>query len=116
MKVSITIIFAIIFYGCGSTQSFDKDNLTSYASFKLPDSTKISAPIISENDSSLCVAISGVRETFQKSSLINYKRLLLPNDNLMQRDVVRNTNRTVNYLAFSTWAGIIGTVVILLSK
>lgn len=113
-KKIILLFLIIVLNSCGTTKSlnFNNQNVV-YAKININDSLIVMGPVIDENDTSIEVVIYGVSKKYEKANVKLISKLKLADDKLMQEDIVKNTARTTNFLAFNTFIGIISAIFIL---
>ena len=95
--LSFLLIFSLI--GCGTTKSFEGNNLVPYAIINVSNDLNITGRLLDDNDTFLLVAINGTSQKYIKSEIKGYKLVQLPDERLMMEDIVNNTSNAANNTA-----------------
>jgi hypothetical protein len=99
MKKILSFLLIVSLIGCGTTKSFEGNNLVPYAIINVSDDLNITGKLLDENDTFLLVAINGTSQKYIKSEIKGYKLVQLPDERLMMEDIVNNTNNAANNTA-----------------
>jgi hypothetical protein len=115
MKKILSALLIVSLIGCGTTKSFEGNNLVPYAVINVSDDLEITGRLLDDNETFLLVAINGTSHKYIKSEIKAYKFVQLPDERLMMEDVVNNTSTAANNTALFVGiliAAIISSVVV----
>ncbi len=99
MKRILSFLLIVSLIGCGTTKSFEGNNLVPYAIINVSDDLNITGRLLDDNDTFLIVAINGTSQKYTKSEIKGYKLVQLPDERLMMEDIVNNTSNAANNTA-----------------
>jgi hypothetical protein len=99
MKKILSFLLIVSLIGCGTTKSFEVNNLVPYAIINVSNDLNITGRLLDDNDTFLLVAINGTSQKYIKSEIKGYKLVQLPDERLMMEDIVNNTSNAANNTA-----------------
>lgn len=100
MKILFISLFTLSLVACGSISSLEKQNLVPYAKVNVSDSLSVTGRLLDENEISLTIAVDGVSQEYQKSSIMSYMKIMRPDERLMTENIVTNTSKIASNTAF----------------
>jgi uncharacterized protein YceK len=87
--------------GCGTMASISSTkDYVQYASISVTDSLNVSGRLLNNNDLSITISVDGAIMEYIHRDIIGYQKYMSANPELMQRDILKNTQKTANNTGF----------------
>lgn len=105
-------LFLSVLSGCGTLESLNsRETYVQYATVNVTNSLTVSGQLVNINDSLIAISVDGAIVVYNKENIIFYEKYQAPNPDLMQRDIVKNTQKSASNTGFFVGLTIISFVV-----
>jgi hypothetical protein len=105
-------LFLSVLSGCGTLESLkSRETYVQYATVNVTNSLTVSGQLVNINDSLIAISVDGAIVVYNKENIIFYEKYQAPNPDLMQRDIVKNTQKSASNTGFFVGLTIISFVV-----
>jgi len=112
-KIANFIIICLLFMSCGTTLSLHTDYVP-YAIITVSDSLTVQGMLINETDTTVSISVDGANVVYNLDEITRYERVMKPNPQHMQEDIVKNTNATAGNTAFFVVLTVISIVAVVI--
>jgi hypothetical protein len=105
-------LFLSVLSGCGTLESLSsRETYVQYATVNVTNSLTVSGQLVNINDSLIAISVDGAIVVYNKENILFYEKYQAPNPDLMQRDIVKNTQKSASNTGFFVGLTIISFVV-----
>lgn len=117
---SIATLFVVtILASCAASRSLTYDYAVQHAVITVSDSLTISGLVVRNDIDAIAIAVAGTTQVYPKRDIKRYELVMVPSENSMTQDIVRNTSSTssgVGVLVGISLASIAVSLAIILSN
>lgn len=120
MKKAAILLFTLLLMSCASQRRVADADYVLYGVVKISGNLTESGKFVYEDDSIVEISVNGVVRTYNKSEILGFEKMRMPDNEAIYKDISKNeskpTNKTRRFVIFAVMIIAITAVVVLISQ